>query len=80
MRSETDCHASAAALARNDEGPEIGDKVRFTPAANFNKSAGFCAELLPPVAGTVVQVNEAHRWYRVRYEVSGCIRYETFKY
>lgn len=81
MTSETDCHASAAALARNDEGPEIGGKVKFTPAAYLGKTDGFCENLDIELTGEIVQVNEARRWYRVRYEVRpGCIRFETFKY
>ena len=61
--------------------PEVGDKVRFTPAAYLGKTDGFCEYLDIEVTGEIVQVNEARRCYRVRYEVRpGCIRFETFKY
>lgn len=61
--------------------PEVGDKVKFTPAAYLGKTDGFCEYLDIEVTGEIVQVNEARRWYRVRYEVRpGCIRFETFKY
>ena len=61
--------------------PEVGDKVKFTPAAYLGKSDGFCEDLTIEVTGEIVQVNEARRWYRVRYEVRpDCIRFETFKY
>lgn len=58
---------------------EIGDKVRFRPAANEDKSAGFPDVLAVEVTGTVVMVNEAHGWYRARYELpSGGVSYECF--
>lgn len=61
--------------------PEVGDKVKFTPAAYLGKTDGFCEYLDIEVTGEIVQVNEARRWYRVRYKVRpGCIRFETFKY
>lgn len=61
--------------------PEVGGKVKFTPAAYLGKTDGFCEYLDIEVTGEIVQVNEARRWYRVRYEVRpGCIRFETFKY
>ena len=61
--------------------PEVGEKVKFTPAAYLGKSDGFCEDLTIEVTGEIVQVNEARRWYRVQYEVRpGCIRFETFKY
>lgn len=38
---------------------------------------------MAPVIGTVVQIHEAKRWYRVAYQMGskpGCIGYECFKY
>ena len=61
--------------------PHIGDARRFVPAANYQATDGFAAVLSGEIAGIVVQIHEAHRWYRVRYEVRpGCIRFECFKY
>ena len=55
--------------------------MKFTPAAYLGKTDGFCEDLTITVTGEIVQVNEARRWYRVRYKVRpGCIRFETFKY
>ena len=48
---------------------QVGDKVRFIPSANTDHSSGFPEVLAVEVEGTVVQVNEAHRWYRVRCEL-----------
>lgn len=58
---------------------EVGDKVRFVPCANYDHSAGFADILMREVTGTVVQVHEAHRWYRVEYERGGARGYECFK-
>ena len=62
--------------------PQIGDKVRFIPEASFDHSAGFADILMQEVTGTVIQVNEQNRWYRVEYQTNkpGCIGHETFKY
>ena len=60
--------------------PGIGDKVRFVPGANLEKSAGFADELRTAVTGTVIQVNREKRWYRVSYEMPGCIGHECFKF
>lgn len=54
--------------------------MRFIPAANFGKSAGFGADLLVEVTGRVVQVNEEHRWYRTAYELPGGTGHECFKF
>ena len=39
---------------------------------------------IPPqslyITGTVVQVHEAHRWFRVRYECGSGTLHECFKY
>lgn len=50
------------------------------PCANFGAAAGFAGELSVEVTGTVVQVNEAHRWYRAAYETPQGTRYECFKF
>ncbi len=62
--------------------PEIGDRVRFVPAANTDHSAGFGDALRRPVTGTVVRIHEGHRWYMVEYPVlkPGCIGRECFKF
>lgn len=59
---------------------EIGDKIRFVPAANYDHSAGFGEILRNAVTGTVVQIHEAHQWYRVAYPMPGCIGHECFKF
>lgn len=59
----------------------MGDPVRFMPAANFDHTSGFSDELRREVTGRVDQVNEAHRWYRVRWEAGdGSIQHEVFKF
>ena len=35
---------------------------------------------MPDVLGTVIYINEEHRFYRVRYELPGCIGHENFKF
>lgn len=83
MNDEDTSSGACGATFPRGEGfsPEVGDKVKFTPAAYFGKTDGFCEYLDIEVTGEIVQVNEARRWYRVRYEVRpGCIRFETFKY
>lgn len=60
---------------------EIGDKVRFVPAANFDHSAGFTDILRAQVTGTVIQIHEEHGWYRVEYPLNArCIGHECFKF
>lgn len=60
---------------------EIGDKVRFKPAA-FARTRGEDAafEIPVEVTGTVIQIHEEHRWYRVEYTMPGCIGREAFKF
>lgn len=60
--------------------PGIGDEIRFVPGANTDKSAGFGDVLGAEVTGTVVQVNEDHRWARCAYETPQGTRYECFKF
>jgi len=58
---------------------QIGDKVRFTPSANTDHSSGFPEILAVEVEGTVVLINEEHRWYRVRCELpGGAVFHECF--
>ena len=60
---------------------EIGDTIRFKPAAYSTGVAGFGAELDVLVTGTVIQIHEEHRWYRVSWEMRpGCTGHETFKF
>ena len=83
MNDEDTSSGACGATFPRGEGfsPEVGGKVKFTPAAYLGKTDGFCEYLDIEVTGEIVQVNEARRWYRVRYEVRpGCIRFETFKY
>ncbi len=60
--------------------PEVGDKFRFIPAANYDHSAGFGEILLREVTGTIVEVNAEHRWFRVEYERGKGIGHECFKF
>lgn len=60
---------------------EIGDKVRFVPAAwsdEFGNARSMMGQV-GEVTGTVIQVNEEKGWYRVKYELPGCTGFETFK-
>ena len=62
---------------------QIGVMVRFIPAANYDHSAGFYDILMREITGTVVQIHDAHRWYRVEYIMGtkpGCIGHECFKF
>lgn len=54
--------------------------MRFTPAAYLGKTDGFCEDLTITVTGEIVQVNEARRWYRVRYKTPQGERHECFKF
>ena len=65
--------------------PELGETRSFVPAAFTDWTT---LRALPSlqgkgltVTGTVVLVNEAHRWCRVEYSLDGCSRcYECFKF
>lgn len=59
---------------------EVGDKIRFIPAANLDHMSNFAYTLRREVTGTVIQVNEEHRWYRVEYPMPACIGHECFKF
>ena len=60
---------------------EIGDEIRFRPAA-FARTRGEDGgyEIPIEVTGTVIQIHEEHRWYRVEYTMPGCIGRECFKF
>lgn len=60
--------------------PEVGDKIRFIPAANYDHSAGFGEILLRELTGTIFEVNAERRWFRVEYQRGSVIGYECFKY
>ena len=59
---------------------EIGDKVRFKPAAFYRTKEEPLFEIPVEVTGTVIQIHEEHRWFRVQYTMPGCIGRETFKF
>ena len=59
---------------------KIGDTVRFKPCFGVNASAGFGEILAADVTGTVVQISDAHRWYRAAYDTPTGVKYECFKY
>lgn len=64
---------------------EIGDTMTFTPSC-FLEGPGFITNYrfgtLPKVTGTVVYINEKHRYLRVRFPKPGCTgyAYECFKF
>lgn len=61
----------------------VGDKVKFIPAAYSNSENGTPKEYREQkkVTGTVVQVNRQHRWYRVAYPTRYFgIQHECFKF
>ena len=59
---------------------EIGEKFRFIPSCNAENTNGFGEILRVDVTGTVVQVHEAHRWYRASYDTPQGVQHETFKF
>ena len=59
---------------------EIGDKVKFVPGCNQEKSSGFGDILQKERKGIVVYINKAHRFYRAVCEVESMKLYESFKY
>lgn len=58
---------------------EIGDKITFRPAAFFDNPSGY-GPAPTQVTGTVIYINKEHRYYRVAYEMPGCIGHECFKF
>lgn len=60
---------------------EIGDRWTFVPCANLDHSAGFADVLQVQATGTVVQIHEEHRWFRVAWEIQpGRVAWECFKF
>ena len=60
---------------------EIGDTVRFKPAAYFTGTGGLGMELDVVVEATVIQIHEEHRWYRAEWRTAGGrILRESFKF
>lgn len=64
--------------------PELGDKIRFRPAAFVGegddpKAMGWM--MIPRVVtGTIVYINRPHRFYDVAYEIHGVKLREAFKF
>lgn len=64
--------------------PELGDKIRFRPAAFVGegddpKAMGWM--MIPRVVtGTIVYINRPHRFYDVEYEIHGVKLREAFKF
>ncbi len=63
---------------------EIGDEILFEPAAFMAYEAETWATYgaVRNVRGTVVQIHEEHRWYRVAYTLPGSatLQHECFKF
>ena len=60
----------------------IGDYYTFVPAGFTGEKHGTVkqAQALPhKVTGTIVGINRAHQFCRVRFEVNGAILHECFK-
>ena len=65
--------------------PEIGDRRTFVPAAFEGEHQQGLRSIRPDadakVTGTVIYINEAHRWCRVRFELPGGVpAFECFKF
>lgn len=65
--------------------PALGDRKTFVPASFEGEHQQGLTAIRPNaenrVTGTVVYVNEVHRWYRVRFELPGGVpAFECFKY
>ena len=65
--------------------PEVGDRKTWIPAAFEGEHQQGLRSLRPDaeaqVTGTVVYVNQAHRWYRVRFDLPGGVpAFECFKF
>lgn len=62
----------------------VGMRVRFTPSAWLEKNTGEQSRTFGnvplEVVGKIVQINRAHRWFLVRYEVGRYTGHETFKF
>ena len=65
-----------------DGHPEVGDPYSWAPSA-FTEHANNVAQMLGAsvmLHGRVIQVNEAHRWFRVEAICPGGTIRETFKF
>lgn len=67
--------------------PEVGDKIKFIPTAYIDPGGGNGtqafkeAKMRSVVEGTVVEVNEKHRWYRLAYQPEyDRLQHECFKF
>ena len=68
-------------MTRGGEETEIGEKKRFIPSgfSDYKDPAALSAVI--EVTGTVVEIHEEHRWYRVEYFVrERGPYYECFKF
>ena len=60
---------------------EVGQEIRFKPAAYFNGTSGLVTELDVIVTATVIQIHAEHRWYRAEWRTpGGRILRESFKF
>ena len=60
---------------------EVGQEIRFKPAAYFTGTGGLGMELDVIVEATVIQIHEEHRWYRAEWRTAGGrILRESFKF
>lgn len=60
---------------------EIGQEIRFKPAAYFSGTSGLVTELDVIVTATVIQIHAEHRWYRAEWRTpGGRILRESFKF
>ena len=61
--------------------PEIGDKIRFKPAAWMDNPEHFSVfSEGREVTGPIVQINKEHRWFRVEFPCGNAIGHECFKF
>lgn len=61
----------------------IGQPYKFKPWSWFENPQAYSlhAESVPTVTGTIVYINETHRYFRVEYSTgAGCIGHECFKF
>ena len=61
----------------------VGDKIRFQPEAfvtTTGKDQQQFGAMSHKVTGTVVLVNRANGWFRVRYETTFGTQHECFKF
>ena len=61
---------------------EIGEKIRFRPCAWLENPERYSiAPAGRDVTGTIIEINEAHRWFRVAYPLGAAgTGHECFKY